>query len=81
MIMGVLQDVRAKFQGMIGEGKPFKSVNNMAEKTGIEQKSLKRFLDGDGGLTLEVASRAFDLFNAKIVFPDDRAAICTGCRN
>jgi hypothetical protein len=69
--MGALQDIRKKFQSLIGPGRTFKSVNHMATETGIEQKSLKRFLDGDGGLTLEVASRAFDLLGVRVVFPGE----------
>lgn len=70
-IMGTFQRIRDKFQGMIGEGKPFRTINHMATETGIEQKSLERFLKGGGGLTLKSTAKAFDLIGVQIIFPDE----------
>ena len=64
--MAFIDDMRDKFRSLIGDGAQFKSVNHMATETGIEQKSLKRFLDGDGALTMSVAARAFDMLGATI---------------
>lgn len=64
--MAFIDDMRDKFRSLIGDRAQFKSVNHMATETGIEQKSLKRFLDGDGALTMSVAARAFDMLGATI---------------
>jgi hypothetical protein len=72
--MAFIDDMRDKFRSLIGEGAQFKSVNHMATETGIEQKSLKRFLDGDGALTMSVAARAFDMLGATIEITGGQSA-------
>lgn len=69
--MGTFQEIRKKFQALIGKGKTFNTTNHMATETGIEQKSLERFLKGEGGLTLKSTAKVFDTLGVKIVFPGE----------
>jgi hypothetical protein len=57
----------------------FNSVNDMAAKTGVEQKSLFRFLQpgSTAGLSLSTFFKILEYFGGRISFPgDERPQVC-----
>lgn len=66
------EEIRARLKSMIGDGLAFKSVNEMAVKTDVEQKSLDKFLkEESAGLNSKTLFKILAHLGGKIILPGD----------
>lgn len=69
-------EIRERFRQM--SRTIFSSVNEMASKTGVEQKSLDKFIKGDSvGLNTKTLLKIMEYFGGEIVLPGDiKPTVC-----
>lgn len=75
--MKTMEEIRARLEEL--SKTMFNSVNDMAAKTGVEQKSLFRFLQPgtSAGLSLVTFFKILEYLGGKVVFPgDERPQVC-----